>query len=173
MSVTQEEFSQLLKNKTDQVQEILTDHFSFRLKTWEHKYLQTALESMEYSFLAGGKRLRPLMMREAYHLFAGADAEDTQELKAFMTALEMIHTYSLVHDDLPAMDNDEYRRGRKTTWKVYGDGMAVLAGDGLLNAAYEIAFDTIRKSVQDGKDAAFVARVARSGALLSGNAGLD
>ncbi|WP_029231209.1 polyprenyl synthetase family protein [Butyrivibrio sp. VCB2006] len=104
----------------------------------ENGYAKTVIEAMNYSLLAGGKRLRPMMMLEAYRLFAGTEA-DEQVVKPFMTAMEMIHTYSLVHDDLPAMDNDEYRRGRKTTHAVYGAGMATLAGDGLLNLAYETA----------------------------------
>ncbi len=104
----------------------------------EEGYAKTVLEAMNYSLLAGGKRIRPVMMLESFRLFAGSDA-DTKNLEPFMCAMEMIHTYSLVHDDLPAMDNDEYRRGRKTTHAVYGAGMATLAGDGLLNYAYETA----------------------------------
>ncbi len=95
----------------------------------------TVLEAMRYSAMSGGKRLRPVLMYECYTLFGGKGTF----VEPFMAALEMIHNYSLVHDDLPAMDNDEYRRGRKTTWCVYGDGMAVLAGDGLLNCAFETA----------------------------------
>lgn len=92
-------------------------------------------EAMNYSVMVGGKRLRPILMQEFYTLFGG-----TQEMiEPFMAAIEMIHTYSLVHDDLPAMDNDEYRRGKKTTWAVYGDAMGILAGDGLLNWAFETA----------------------------------
>jgi geranylgeranyl diphosphate synthase type II len=104
----------------------------------EEGYAKTVIEAMNYSLLAGGKRLRPVMMLEAFKLFAGEDADD-KVLRPFMLAMEMIHTYSLVHDDLPAMDNDEYRRGRKTTHVVYGPGMATLAGDGLLNLAFETA----------------------------------
>ena len=104
----------------------------------EEGYPKVGLEAMNYSLLAGGKRIRPVMMLESFRLFAGSDA-DTKNLEPFMCAMEMIHTYSLVHDDLPAMDNDEYRRGRKTTHAVYGAGMATLAGDGLLNLAYETA----------------------------------
>ena len=101
----------------------------------ETGFQKTVLEAMNYSTLAGGKRLRPVLMKESFSLFGG-----TGELIApFMAALEMIHNYSLVHDDLPAMDNDKYRRGRRTTWCVYGEGMAILAGDGLLNYAYETA----------------------------------
>lgn len=98
-------------------------------------YHKVLLESMEYSVLAGGKRLRPMLMEETYHLYGGKG----KIVEPFMAAMEMIHTYSLVHDDLPAMDNDEYRRGKKTTWAVYGDGMAVLCGDALLNYAFETA----------------------------------
>lgn len=101
----------------------------------EEGYQKTVLEAMNYSVLAGGKRLRPMLMQESFKLFGGKG--DIAE--PFMAALEMIHNYSLVHDDLPCMDNDEYRRGRKTTWTVYGEGMAVLAGDALLNYAFETA----------------------------------
>jgi len=101
----------------------------------ETGYQKTVLEAMNYSVLAGGKRLRPMLMEETYRLFGG----NSDIIEPFMAAIEMIHTYSLVHDDLPAMDNDEYRRGRKTTHVVYGEGMAILAGDGLLNYAFETA----------------------------------
>jgi len=97
-------------------------------------YQKTIMEAMNYSVLAGGKRLRPMLMEETYKLFAG---QDRDIIEPFMAAIEMIHSYSLVHDDLPAMDNDEYRRGRKTTHVVYGEAMAILAGDGLLNLAFE------------------------------------
>ena len=97
---------------------------------------KTIFEAMEYSLMAGGKRIRPILMREAYRLFGGVDEK---VIEPFMAAMEMVHTYSLVHDDLPAMDNDEYRRGRKTTHVVYGEAMAILAGDALLNYAFETA----------------------------------
>ena len=99
------------------------------------------MEAMEYSLMAGGKRLRPMLMMESFRFFGGED----RIVEPFMAAIEMIHTYSLVHDDLPAMDNDEYRRGRKTTHVVYGEDMGILAGDALLNYAFETAcraFDT-------------------------------
>ena len=88
------------------------------------------IEAMNYSVLAGGKRLRPMLMQETYLLFSGGvkRKEDADALHSFMAAQEMIHTYSLVHDDLPAMDNDDYRRGRKTTHVVYGEDMGILAG---------------------------------------------
>ncbi len=93
------------------------------------------MEAMEYSVMAGGKRLRPMLMQETFRLLGG----EGELVEPFMAAIEMIHTYSLVHDDLPAMDNDEYRRGRKTTHVVYGEAMGILAGDALLNYAFETA----------------------------------
>lgn len=102
----------------------------------EEGHQKTIMEAMNYSLLAGGKRIRPMLMMETFRLFHGKKKE---LIEPFMAALEMIHTYSLVHDDLPAMDNDEYRRGRKTTHVVYGEAMAILAGDGLLNYAFETA----------------------------------
>ena len=98
-------------------------------------YQKIIMEAMGYSLLAGGKRLRPMLMKETYTLFDG----HSKAIEPFMAAIEMIHTYSLVHDDLPAMDNDEYRRGRKTTHVVYGEDMAILTGDALLNYAFETA----------------------------------
>ncbi|MCI5874175.1 MAG: polyprenyl synthetase family protein [Roseburia sp.] len=101
----------------------------------EEGYQKTIMEAMNYSILAGGKRLRPMLMQETYRLFGGK----SRVIEPFMAAIVMIHTYSLVHDDLPAMDNDEYRRGKKTTHAVYGEAMGILAGDALLNYAYETA----------------------------------
>lgn len=111
----------------------------------------TIADAMRYSVQAGGKRLRPVMLLEAYKLFAASDSRQTEasaaarqtQAEAFAAALEMIHTYSLIHDDLPAMDNDDYRRGRKTTHKVYGEAMGILAGDGLLGYASEVAAGTL------------------------------
>ena len=103
----------------------------------EEGYQKTICEAVNYSLLAGGKRLRPLFMHEMYVMLGGADEE---AIRPFMMAMEMIHTYSLVHDDLPAMDDDDYRRGKLTTHKKYGEAIGILAGDALLNAAYETAF---------------------------------
>ena len=99
-------------------------------------------EAMNYSILAGGKRIRPVLLLETNRLFGGTD-RDTHE---FMAAIEMIHTYSLVHDDLPAMDNDEFRRGRKTTHVVYGEAMGILTGDALLNYAFETGLSGVLKA---------------------------
>ena len=105
----------------------------------EEHLQKTIFEAMNYSLLAGGKRIRPILMEEAYQMFSTANGISTKGIEAFMAAMEMIHTYSLVHDDLPAMDNDEYRRGKKTTHAVYGETMGILAGDALLNYAFETA----------------------------------
>ena len=118
------------------------------------------IEAMNYSVLAGGKRLRPMLMQETYKLFGGSG----RIVEPFMVALEMIHTYSLVHDDLPAMDNDEYRRGKKTTHAVYGEAMAILAGDGLLNYAFEIASDALSLETSN--------KVAKAFKILSKKAGI-
>lgn len=101
----------------------------------EEGYQKNVIEAMNYSVHVGGKRLRPILMLECYRLFGGTGAV----VEPFMAALEMIHTYSLVHDDLPAMDNDCLRRGKPTTHVAYGEAIAILAGDGLLNYAFETA----------------------------------
>lgn len=111
---------------------------------------KTIFEAMNYSVKAGGKRLRPLLMREVYRLFGGCG----DEIEPMMAAIEMIHTSSLIHDDLPCMDNDEYRRGKKTAWAVYGEDMAVLAGDALLIYAIETAaraFDRTKDAKRVGE----------------------
>ena len=91
-------------------------------------------ESMSYSLTAGGKRLRPILMLETYKLFKN----DIEEAIPFAVAMEMVHTFSLIHDDLPGIDNDDYRRGKLTNHKKYNEATAILAGDGLLNNAYMI-----------------------------------
>lgn len=124
------DFEKQLQEKIAQIEALLQAYLPK-----EEGYQRTILEAMNYSVMAGGKRLRPMMMQEAYIMFGGT----SQAIGPFMAALEMIHTYSLVHDDLPAMDNDLYRRGKKTTHHVYGEAMGILAGDALLNFAYETA----------------------------------
>lgn len=124
------EIREEIAKHTAQVEEIITKYLPK-----EEGYQKTVIEAMNYSFLAGGKRLRPMLMLETYRLFGGK----SEIVEPFMAAIEMIHTYSLIHDDLPAMDNDDYRRGRKTTHVVYGEAIGILAGDGLLNYAFETA----------------------------------
>ena len=123
------------KNELEQEVEFINDLISRYLpdETGLDKKIR---EAMNYSVNAGRKRVRPMLMLEVYKLCGG---DDCQVVYPFMAALECIHSYSLVHDDLPAMDNDEYRRGRKTTHVVYGEDMAILAGDALLNYAFETA----------------------------------
>lgn len=127
----------------------------------EEGWAKSVMEAMNYSVNAGGKRLRPMLMEETYRLFGG----NSEVIYPFMAAIEMIHTYSLVHDDLPAMDNDEYRRGRKTTHIVYGEAMAILAGDGLLNYAFETAI----KAFETDADARQVAKAIK---VLASKAGI-
>ncbi len=133
----------------------------------EEGYQKTVIEAMNYSILAGGKRLRPMLMQETYRLFGGK----SRVIEPFMAAIEMIHTYSLVHDDLPAMDNDEYRRGRKTTHVVYGEAMGILAGDGLLNFAFETAmkaFDLEPENVNIPKALKILAKKAGIHGMIGG-----
>lgn len=130
----------------------------------EEGWAKTVAEAMNYSVSAGGKRLRPVLMAETYRLFGGTGSV----IEPFMAAIEMIHTYSLVHDDLPAMDNDEYRRGRQTTWVVYGDAMAILAGDGLLNYAFETALKSFEMPDSD-KD---MKKIAKALSILARKAGI-
>ena len=133
-------------------------------------YQKTVLDAMEYSVMAGGKRLRPILMLETYRMFGGC----SEVIEPFMAAMEMIHTYSLVHDDLPAMDNDEYRRGKKTTHVEYGEAMGILAGDALLNYAFETAaraFDMVpEQSYRIGKALAVLAGKAGVYGMLGGQA---
>lgn len=127
-----------------------TEAIVFSYLPKEEGYQKTIFEAMNYSMKAGGKRLRPLLMHEVYKMFGGRG----KEIEPFMAAIEMIHTSSLIHDDLPCMDNDELRRGKPTTWKVYGYDMAVLAGDALMI----YAFETAAKALTMGADAAKVGR---------------
>ena len=119
-----------IANRAEHINQILQKYLPA-----EEGYQRTIFEAMNYSVKVGGKRLRPMLMQATYQMFGGKDAI----IEPFMAAMEFIHTYSLVHDDLPAMDNDDYRRGKETTHKVYGEAMGILAGDALLNFAYETA----------------------------------
>lgn len=148
------------ENRTQKVHEIETVLTKYLPKQEGHQKL--IMEAMEYSLMAGGKRLRPMLMQETFHLFGG----EGELVEPFMAAIEMIHTYSLVHDDLPAMDNDEYRRGRKTTHVVYGEAMGILAGDALLN----FAFETAAKSFELFPEQSLV--IGKAMQVLAGKAGI-
>lgn len=123
-------FDDAMKKRVTEIKSIIQGYLPE-----EEGFQRTLLEAVNYSMLVGGKKLRPLLMQQTYVMFGGSSSV----IAPFMTAIEMIHTHSLIHDDLPAMDNDEYRRGKKTTHVVYGEAMAILAGDALLNLAYETA----------------------------------
>ncbi len=104
-----------------------------------NEYQKVLVDSMDYSLKAGGKRLRPMLLLEANRVLGGSKAK----AMPFACAIELIHTYSLIHDDLPAMDDDDLRRGKPTNHKVFGEALAILAGDALLNLAYEIMLESI------------------------------
>lgn len=112
--------------------EIIEDNLAKCIKI-ENQYYPKLMEAMQYSLMAGGKRLRPVIALSTAEMFG----KEPHEVLAYACSIEMIHTYSLIHDDLPAMDNDDYRRGKLTNHKVFGEAMAILAGDALLNLAYE------------------------------------
>ena len=159
-------FDEELRRKTEETERLLAGFLPEA-----QGYQRQVIEAMNYSVTAGGKRLRPMLMAESAALFA--DPGSAAMLPAFMAAIEMIHTYSLVHDDLPAMDNDEYRRGRKTTHMVYGEGMAVLAGDGLLNLAFETAAGALEqaRSVEDYRRGSAALRILGNKAGIYGMIG--
>ncbi|MCM1057294.1 MAG: polyprenyl synthetase family protein [Firmicutes bacterium] len=167
------EFRALLEQKTGEMNEILE-----RYLPPEEGLQKTVIQAMNYSVRAGGKRLRPMLLWETF-LLCGGSKEDKAFVEPFLAAVELIHTYSLVHDDLPAMDNDQYRRGRKTTWAVYGETVGILAGDGLLNYAFETAvgaFDLCgctRESVTSGCPAGeYLTRAAAALSVLGRKAGI-
>lgn len=140
------DFQRQMKEKVEDIEKMLQEYLPK-----QKGYQSVIMEAMGYSLMAGGKRLRPMLMMETYRLFQGS----CKAIRPFMAAIEMIHTYSLVHDDLPALDNDDYRRGRKTTHIVYGEDMGILAGDALLNYAFETAF---RAFVTDPQDSLLIGR---------------
>lgn len=157
-------FDQELKQRVVVIDKILDKYIPK-----EEGYQKTVMEAMNYSLLAGGKRLRPVLMSEVFRLFGG---QEVAILEPFLAAIEMIHTYSLVHDDLPAMDNDEYRRGRKTTHVVYGEAMAILAGDGLLNYAFETALKAFDQISDGSNKLVSYERIAKAQQVLSAKAGI-
>lgn len=151
-------FNETLTIKVDNIEKIIAQYLPK-----EEGYQKTVLEAMNYSVLAGGKRLRPMLMQEVFGAFGGSG----NIIEPFMAAIEMIHTYSLVHDDLPAMDNDEYRRGRKTTHVVYGEAMGILAGDALLNYAFETALGAFNTA-----EVHLYPRIAEALKVLAAKAGI-
>ena len=152
-----EKTGDILSRKTAKTEEIVC-----RFLPKEEGWQKTVLEAMNYTMRAGGKRLRPLLMDETYQMYGG---EDRDLIEPFMAAVEMIHTYSLIHDDLPALDNDDYRRGRKTAHVVFGEAMAILAGDALLNYAFETAAGAFNGTERD-------IRTARAMQILTAKPGI-
>ena len=152
---------ELLAGKTQHAESII---YSFLPEEGEHT--KRIAEALSYSVKAGGKRLRPILMLETYKLFT--DAEETDLLRGFMAAMEFIHTYSLIHDDLPAMDNDDLRRGKPTNHVVFGEAYAILAGDALLNLAYETVSAELEK-LEDGPE---IRRGVKALGILSKKAGI-
>lgn len=157
MSCSRMDYERERERKTEEIEALLTKYLPPK-----EGLQRIIMEAMEYSLMAGGKRLRPMLMRETYLLFGG----EGNLVEPFMAAMEMIHTYSLVHDDLPAMDNDEYRRGRKTTHVVYGEDMGILAGDALLN----FAFETAASAFEQYPDKALL--IGKALRILAGRAGI-
>lgn len=143
------DFQKELKQKVAQTEGVIC-----RYLPKEEGKQKIVIEAMNYSVMAGGKRLRPLLISETYRALGGCNRD---VVEPFMAAMEMIHTYSLVHDDLPAMDNDEYRRGKKTTHAQYGEVIGILAGDGLLNYAFETAV----KAFESGEEPLKIARALK------------
>lgn len=135
-------FKDELNKRTERAEEVIR-----RWLPEEKGFAKTMAEAMNYSMCAGGKRLRPILLLETCRLFGG----DEKLAEPFMAAIEMIHTHSLIHDDLPAIDNDDYRRGRLTTHKVYGEAMGVLSGVCLLNYAYETMFRAFSEAPGDDR----------------------
>jgi len=153
-------FYRKLEEKTRAVNEIV---LSYLPKDADMSYQRPVLDAMRYAIEAGGKRLRPMLMQEVF-LLMGGERQDSKAIEPFMAAIEYIHTYSLIHDDLPAMDNDDYRRGRLTTHKKFGEAMGILAGDALLNYAFETALTACESDVS--------AHSIRAFRLLSEKAGI-
>lgn len=133
-------FQDELKQRTEEIEKIIREYLPK-----EEGFAKTMAEAMNYSMCAGGKRLRPMLLMETNRMFGG----DLELAKPFMAAMEMIHTHSLVHDDLPAIDNDDYRRGHLTTHKVFGEAMGILSGAALLNYAYETMFQVFAAAPGD------------------------
>lgn len=152
-------FEQLLEQKIKE-----TENCICRYLPKEEGFAKKLAQAMNYAMLAGGKRLRPLILMESFRMFGGTGRMP----EPFMAALEMIHTHSLVHDDLPALDNDDYRRGKKATHVVYGEAMGILSGDALLNYAYEAALHGFDLTAQPSE----TSRVVLALQILAAKTGL-
>lgn len=170
------DFHQELEKKAGQIEELIKKYMPSCKEGDETK---TVYEAVEYSLTAGGKRLRPMLLGETFALFGQERAMEAETVERFMAAIEMIHTYSLVHDDLPAMDNDEYRRGKKTTHIQFGEAMGILAGDALLNYAFETALGSLdiriyrRENTTAEEQLEKLIRVSKALQILAKKAGIS
>ena len=155
-------FDEQMKKRVTEVKSVIAQYLPA-----EEGFQRTLLEAVNYSMTVGGKKLRPLLMHQTYLLFGG----NSRVIQPFMAAIEMIHTHSLIHDDLPALDNDEFRRRKETTHIVFGAAMAILAGDALLNLAYETAakaFEMEPGNPAVGKAFTVLAEKTGAGGMLGG-----
>lgn len=152
-------FKEELEKRTCRAEQVIRKYLPA-----EEGFSKNLIKAMNYSMEAGGKRLRPVFLGEMYHIFGGQE----ELAEPFMAAIEMIHTHSLIHDDLPAIDNDEYRRGKKTTHIVFGESAAILAGDALLNYAYETAL----KGFSLAKNSREMERTAKALQILAEKTGI-
>jgi geranylgeranyl diphosphate synthase type II len=155
-----EDFEDRIKERAERIDRIIT-----ALLPEEEGYTQNLVRAMNYAMKSGGKKIRPILMEESFRLCGGT----SRIVEPFMAAIEMIHTHSLIHDDLPAIDNDEFRRGEKTVHAEFGEAAAVLAGDALLNYAYETAFRSF--SMSDGDED--LQRMARALTILAEKSGIQ
>ena len=131
----------MLKERLKEYSGLVNNEFNYLL-TANNALEKKLIEAMKYSLEAGGKRLRPALVLEGYRLFK----DDYKKALPFACAMEMVHTFSLIHDDLPAIDNDDFRRGKPTNHKAFGECTAILAGDGLLDYAYKVISDDMQNS---------------------------
>jgi geranylgeranyl diphosphate synthase type II len=139
-----------------------------RLVPPEDEYPQTIHRAMRYSLFAGGKRIRPVLCIAAGEAVAGERPEDLAGIEECAATLEMVHTYSLIHDDLPALDNDDFRRGKPTCHRVFGEAMAILAGDALLTQAFRV-LSQLR--IAEGRRVALVAELSQAAGTVEGMIG--
>lgn len=155
------QFEENYEKLRSQFEQILTDYLaSFTVEP------QVLSESFRYSLENGGKRIRPVLMLASAQMFGGK----VSDVAGLSVALEMVHTYSLIHDDLPAMDNDDFRRGKPSSHKQFGEGQAILAGDALLNQAYQLLFEECRKGRTYLNAACFIAKNAGADGMVAGQA---
>ncbi|MCR2042607.1 polyprenyl synthetase family protein [Anaerosalibacter massiliensis] len=137
-----------LMDEINNLQSVVDNELSKVFTNKTGNYQEKIFEAMKYSLFTGGKRIRPILLLKSCEMVKGS----YEEAIPFALALEMIHTYSLIHDDLPSMDNDDFRRGKPTNHKVFGEAIAILSGDGLLNLSYEIMVESIINKSKDKND---------------------